>query len=83
MTRDFQAPQKMVFDAWTKPELLRRWLAGPSGLDHDDMRHRPEGWGLLPVSMDARCQRGSKMGMKGVYREIVPQRAACGDRAVR
>lgn len=31
MTREFNAPRKMVFDAWTKPELLRRWLAGPTG----------------------------------------------------
>ena len=26
MTRVFDAPRNMVFDAWTKPELLKRWL---------------------------------------------------------
>ena len=27
MTRTFDAPLGMVFDAWTKPELLKRWGA--------------------------------------------------------
>ncbi len=26
MTRVFDAPASMVFDAWTKPELIKRWL---------------------------------------------------------
>jgi len=26
MTREFDAPRHLVFDAWTKPELLKRWL---------------------------------------------------------
>lgn len=26
MTRVFDAPRNLVFDAWTKPELLKRWL---------------------------------------------------------
>ena len=31
MTRVFDAPRALVFDAFTKPELIRRWLAGPPG----------------------------------------------------
>ena len=31
MTREFNAPKTMLFQAWTKPELLKRWLAGPEG----------------------------------------------------
>ena len=31
MTRAFDAPRAMVFDAYTKPELVRRWLLGPAG----------------------------------------------------
>jgi uncharacterized protein YndB with AHSA1/START domain len=31
MTRVFAAPRRLVFDAFTKPELVRRWLLGPSG----------------------------------------------------
>ena len=32
MTRRFGAPRAMVFEAWTKPELLKRWMTGPSGM---------------------------------------------------
>ncbi len=31
MTRVFDAPRKLVFDAFTKPELLKQWLLGPPG----------------------------------------------------
>jgi uncharacterized protein YndB with AHSA1/START domain len=31
MTRVFDAPREMVFDAFTKPELVKRWLLGPDG----------------------------------------------------
>ena len=32
MTRRFGAPRAMVFEAWTKPELLKRWMTGPPGM---------------------------------------------------
>ncbi|WP_157468108.1 SRPBCC family protein [Edaphobacter aggregans] len=70
MTREFNAPRKLLFDAWTKPELLKRWLAGP------------EGWTMTLCEIDLEVggsyryewthQNGQKMGMGGVYREIVP-----------
>ena len=31
MTRAFGSPPRLVFEAWTRPELLRRWLLGPDG----------------------------------------------------
>ena len=31
VTRDFDARRRLVFDAFTKPELVRRWLLGPPG----------------------------------------------------
>ena len=31
MTREFQAPRALVFDAFTQPELVSRWLLGPDG----------------------------------------------------
>ena len=31
MTRYFDAPRHLVFDAHVKPELLKRWLIGPPG----------------------------------------------------
>jgi uncharacterized protein YndB with AHSA1/START domain len=70
MTREFNATKAMVFDAWTKPELVKRWLAGP------------EGWTLSVCEIDLQVggsyryewthRNGMKMGMGGVYREIVP-----------
>jgi uncharacterized protein YndB with AHSA1/START domain len=73
MTRVFDAPRSMVFDAWTKPELLKRWL-GVRG-----------GWTFAVCEVDLkvggtyrfvwRGADGSEMGMGGVYREIVrPER---------
>jgi uncharacterized protein YndB with AHSA1/START domain len=32
MTRTFDAPRELVFDAFTKPEIVKRWLLGPDGL---------------------------------------------------
>lgn len=34
MTRVFDAPRKLVFDAFTRPELLKRWLLGPPGVGY-------------------------------------------------
>src|SRR3954447_3730281 len=31
MTRVFGAARRLVFDCYTKPELLKRWLTGPDG----------------------------------------------------
>jgi uncharacterized protein YndB with AHSA1/START domain len=70
MTRVFDAPRSLVFDAWTKPELLKRWLG---------VR---DGWELAVCEIDLRVggtyrfvwrgPDGAEMGMGGVYREIVP-----------
>ena len=67
--RDFHAPRQLVFDAFTKPELVRQWLLGPSG------------WTMPVCEIDLRVggryryvwrKDGVKdMGMGGVFREIV------------
>jgi uncharacterized protein YndB with AHSA1/START domain len=74
MTRDFDAPRKLVYDAHTKPELVRQWLLGPPG------------WSMPVCEMDVRVggkyrwvwrkdTDGSSMGMGGVYREVkAPER---------
>jgi uncharacterized protein YndB with AHSA1/START domain len=69
MTRTFDAPRHLVYDAWTKPELLRRWF----GREVDE---------LIVCDVDLRVggsyrfvwrmREGGEMGMSGVYREIVP-----------
>jgi len=71
VTRVFDAPRRLVFDAYTKPELVKKWLLGP------------EGWSMPVCEIDLReggkyryfwrnDADGQEMGMGGVYREVVP-----------
>jgi uncharacterized protein YndB with AHSA1/START domain len=71
MTREFDAPRDLVWEAWTTPELVQRWLLGP------------DGWSFPVCEMDLRVggayrwvwrkeKNGTEMSMGGVYREIVP-----------
>jgi uncharacterized protein YndB with AHSA1/START domain len=74
ITRVFDAPRKPLFDAFTKPELVKQWLLGP------------DGWSMPVCEIDLkvggkyryvwrRDKDGTEMGMGGVYREIVaPER---------
>ena len=74
MTRALDAPRRLVFDAFTKPELVKQWLLGPPG------------WSMPVCEIDLRVggvyryvwrrdSDGSEMGMGGVYREIAtPER---------
>jgi uncharacterized protein YndB with AHSA1/START domain len=72
LTRVFDAPRRLVFDACTRPELLRRWF-GPRGyqLTECDVDLRIGGaWRFV-----VRAPDGSEMVLRGVYREIVtPER---------
>ncbi|WP_167884340.1 SRPBCC family protein [Leptospira ilyithenensis] len=73
MTRVFNAPSTLVFECYTKPELLKRWMTGP------------DGWTFAICEVDLKVDgkfrfvwrnvRGNDMGMGGVYKEIVaPER---------
>jgi uncharacterized protein YndB with AHSA1/START domain len=69
LTRIFAAPRNLVFDALTKPELLRKWY-GPAGwtLDVCDIDLKVGGgWRFVVRRLD-----GKAIGQKGLYREIVP-----------
>ena len=69
MTRVFDAPRQMVFDAFSKPELLKRWFG-------------PRGWTLSTCEVDLRVgggfrfvlrgPDGREMGMRGLYKELAP-----------
>lgn len=72
MTRMFAAPRSMVFDAWTKPALLKQWW-GPPGwtlpVCEIDLR---VGGAFRFVMSGAGCK---EMSLYGVYREIqIPER---------
>jgi uncharacterized protein YndB with AHSA1/START domain len=80
VTRTFDAPRELVFEAYTQPERLKRWL-GVWG-----------GWELAVCEMDLRVggsyrwvwrdsTTGTEMGVRGVFREVVPPaRLVCTER---
>lgn len=67
LTRVFQAPRQLVYDAFSKPEILKKWFG-------------PRGWSLVICDVDARVgggfrfllrgPEGRELGMRGVYREL-------------
>ena len=80
MTRVFEAPRRLVWDAHTQPELLKRWLLGP------------DGWSMPVCEMDLRVggkyrwvwrrdRDGAEMASGGVFKEIVaPERLVSTER---
>lgn len=76
MTRVVDAPRRLVWDAWTKPEHLPHWMTGPEGwtMPVCEIDLRPGGaWHFV-----WRRDDGTEMGMRGVYREITPpERLVC------
>jgi uncharacterized protein YndB with AHSA1/START domain len=69
LTRVFDAPRRLVFEAMTKPEHLKNWF-GPHScpLVEAQVDFRVGGtWRYILRGAD-----GRSMGMKGVYREIAP-----------
>jgi uncharacterized protein YndB with AHSA1/START domain len=79
ITRAFDAPRRLVFDAFSKPELVRQWLLGPPG------------WSMPVCEIDFRVggryryvwrrDNGGEMGVGGVYKEIVaPERIVATER---
>lgn len=73
MTRVFDAPRRLVFKAWTTPELMKRWLYGPEefrlAVCEFDMRVGGA------VRFEWRNPGGKGMGLSGVCREAVaPER---------
>jgi len=70
MTRAFDAPRQLVFDAWTKPEHVRRWFGAVEGYTMPvcEIDLRAGGaWRWVMRGAD-----GSEMEMYGEYREIAP-----------
>jgi uncharacterized protein YndB with AHSA1/START domain len=69
MRREFNAPRRHVFDAWTKPALVERWFG------------RREGW-TTKADVDLRVggtyrfklrdANGREIVLRGEYKEIVP-----------
>ncbi|RAO42017.1 SRPBCC domain-containing protein [Micromonospora saelicesensis] len=78
MSRLFEAPARLVFAAFTRPELLARWYGA-------------RGWRLTECDVDLRIggrwrfvsqgPEGARMVQAGVYRQIEPpHRLVCTER---
>jgi uncharacterized protein YndB with AHSA1/START domain len=71
VTRTFNAPARIVFDAWTKPELFMRWWA-PRSMDMHirscEMDVRTGGKYQLEFGQDA----SSSFAFFGKYIEVIP-----------
>src|SRR4051812_37601577 len=70
VTRAFDAPRELVWETMSRPELIKRWVAGPPG------------WKMTVCEEDARVggqfrwawsgPDGAGLTMTGVYHEITP-----------
>jgi uncharacterized protein YndB with AHSA1/START domain len=69
VTRQFKAPRELVYHAYTRPELVSRWLLGPPG------------WDMPVCEMDVRVggayrwrwrsqADGSEFGFHGDFKEV-------------
>ena len=69
ITREFDAPRHLVYEAYTKPEHIRRWWHANRGemtIAEVDLRVGG-GWRYVMVTPD-----GSEVAFHGEFREIVP-----------
>jgi uncharacterized protein YndB with AHSA1/START domain len=69
-TRVFDAPRDLVWDAFTKPEHIQKWLLGPEGwtMPVCEIDLRPGGsWHFVWRRSDG---KEPEFGMTGVYREV-------------
>jgi uncharacterized protein YndB with AHSA1/START domain len=69
ITREFDAPRHLVYQAWTTPELVRRWWSGHQGemtVAEIDLRVGGR-WRYVMVA-----DGGFEVAFHGEYREIVP-----------
>jgi uncharacterized protein YndB with AHSA1/START domain len=70
ITREFDAPRRLVYEAWTTPELVKRWWHANRGeVTVAEIDFRIGGrWRFVAVTAD-----GVEVGFHGEYREIVPE----------
>ncbi|MER6088382.1 SRPBCC family protein [Streptomyces bluensis] len=70
ITRDFDAPRRLIYRAWTTPELVKRWWCGERGtLDTVETDFRVGGKWRYVMTADG----GFEVAFHGEYREIAPE----------
>jgi uncharacterized protein YndB with AHSA1/START domain len=75
-TREFNAPRAKVWEALTRPDLLRKWLLGPPGWEMTECQNDVRVGGTFRHAWTG--PGGVALAMHGVYREV-----AAPDRMVR
>jgi uncharacterized protein YndB with AHSA1/START domain len=69
ITREFDAPRHLVYEAWTTPELVRRWWSGDRGrMTIAEIDLRVGGMWRYVMIADGDFE----VAFHGEYREIVP-----------
>jgi uncharacterized protein YndB with AHSA1/START domain len=69
ITREFDAPKHLVYEAWTTPELVKRWWSGQRGeVTVAEIDLRVGGTWRYVIG----TERGFVVAFHGEYREIVP-----------
>lgn len=72
MTRTFDAPREMVFNAWTDKKQIAKWF-GPKGFTTTVSEHDARPGGLSRIDMHA--PDGTVYPGKAIFREVVrPER---------
>jgi len=72
MTRTFDAPRELVFNAWTDGKQMAKWF-GPRGFTTEITKHEPRPGGQVALVM--RGPDGTEYPGKATFREIQkPQR---------
>ena len=72
MTRTFDAPREVVFNAWIDGKQMAKWF-GPRGFTTEVKQHDAKQGGLITLVM--RGPDGTEYPAKAIFREIVkPQR---------
>jgi uncharacterized protein YndB with AHSA1/START domain len=68
MTRTFDAPRDVVFEALTDPALVAKWWGGPDGLTvaEFDIKHGGR-WRFV-----SRDDEGNEWAFRGVYHDVTP-----------
>jgi len=69
ITREFDAPRRLVWEAWTTPELVKRWWNARRGeVTVAEIDLRVDGrWRYVMTAND-----GTEVAFHGEFREIVP-----------
>ncbi len=69
ITREFAAPKHLVYQAWTSPDLIKRWWSGDRGeVTSVEVDLRVGGTWRYVMTANA----GFEVAFHGEYREIVP-----------